>query len=251
MGTHHGRSRAHLGRPGLPHRPDRTRRPPRTRGRRARPRTPRRPPGAGSSASASSDDGLSRPRRASRSATDSPVAGSGRTLTISSSRTVSALPSTTGPSGARSKSGCVGPASVGSNSMISATPSRPCSLTRVRNSARSRRPSGTRASTRRSGCTRTSCRSGHGRRPAGSTRPSVAGSPWSLTPDNCGQNCGQTTLGDASGGRFTLGFRLLGRLVAEDRVVPGLLGLAGQLDHHVLDLGVLVERVARHVLAEA
>jgi hypothetical protein len=29
--------------------------------------------------------------------------------------------------------------------------------------------------------------------------------------------------------------------IAEDLVVPGLLGHAGQLDHHVLDLGVLVE----------
>src|SRR5262245_19903481 len=41
------------------------------------------------------------------------------------------------------------------------------------------------------------------------------------------------------------------RRVAEDLVVPALLGCACELDHHVLDLGVLVERVGRHVLAEA
>src|SRR5664280_834098 len=39
--------------------------------------------------------------------------------------------------------------------------------------------------------------------------------------------------------------------VPEDRPVPGLLGLAGELDHHVLDPRVLLEGVHRHVLAEA
>src|SRR5687767_12260478 len=46
-----------------------------------------------------------------------------------------------------------------------------------------------------------------------------------------------------------VGTALLPRLVAEDRVVPALLGLAGQLEHDVLDLRVLLERVGRHVLA--
>src|SRR4051794_6971901 len=34
------------------------------------------------------------------------------------------------------------------------------------------------------------------------------------------------------------------------RVIPGLPGGAGQLDQHVLDRGVLLERVHRHVLPE-
>jgi hypothetical protein len=36
---------------------------------------------------------------------------------------------------------------------------------------------------------------------------------------------------------------------SEDRVVPALLGLPGQFEHDVLDLGVFLERVRRHVLA--
>ena len=44
-----------------------------------------------------------------------------------------------------------------------------------------------------------------------------------------------------AGGRFGRSDALPRRLVAEDRVVPGLLGLAGQLEHDVLDLRVLLE----------
>src|ERR1019366_6558064 len=58
--------------------------------------------------------------------------------------------------------------------------------------------------------------------------------------------CGQGPRRDRSRALFTLRAGLIGLLVAEDRVVPVLLGLASEFDHYVLHLGVLLEGVARH-----